>query len=241
MTVPLPNVRKLFIPDEGMRIYEADLAGADAQVVAAEANDVDLRTAFKEGLDVHAKNATDLWGTSFTLLEGSARSKRRKECKQAVHATNYGAAARTIATILNWRIHEADDFQSRWFRLHPGIREWHRRVEGLVRKRNVPNPFGYRIIYFDRIDALLPQALAWIPQSTVALVCFKGALQLQDKIPEVEILLQVHDSLVFQLPINSPRTHSEIQNALTVPVPYPDPLVIQWNLKTSTKSWGEVE
>lgn len=242
MTVELPNVRKLFIPDPGYMLFDADLAGADAQVVAAESNDTDLLSAFKGGLDVHAKNATDLWGSSFTSLPDGPRYRKRQQCKQAVHGTNYGASPKTLATILGWSQREAENFQSTWFRLHPGIRQWHQRVEADLRNTRVAsNRFGYRIIYFDRIDALLPQALAWIPQSTVALTAFKGALQLEKRCPFVEILIQVHDSVVFQVPFAHADKLDTFREALRVPIPYEPELVIDWSLARSDKSWGECE
>ena len=242
MTVELPNIRKLFVPDPGYIIFDADLAGADAQVVAAEAQDTALLKAFKDGIDVHDKNATDLWEKRYTSLEGNPRKAKRKECKQAVHATNYGASARTVAITLGWSVHEAEDFQKRWFALHPGIRTWHERVESDLRtNRTASNRFGFRIIYFDRIDGLLPQALAWIPQSTVAITCFRGALQLDKKVPEAQLLLQVHDSLVFQVPAGNSRGTEEIREVLKNPVPYNPPLIIDWKLSMSNKSWGECE
>jgi DNA polymerase I len=238
----LPNVRKLFIPDKGMMLFDADLAGADAQVVAAEADDTALLKAFKDGLDVHSSNAEALFGTAFTSLNGNARKAKRQQCKQGVHGTNYGASARTLAQILGWRVAEADSFQRRWFALHPGIRTWHDRTElNLRTSRTASNKFGYRIVYFDRIESLLPQALAWIPQSTVALVCFKGALRLKRELPWVDILLQVHDSLVFQVPMHRADEFEKIATTLEVPIPYPNPLTIAWSLSRSTKSWGDCE
>lgn len=75
----LPNVRKLIIPDPGYAIYEADLAGADAQVVAWEAEDDDLKSAFRAGLDVHSKNAEDMWGTEFTRLPIGSHARHTKK------------------------------------------------------------------------------------------------------------------------------------------------------------------
>jgi DNA polymerase-1 len=242
MSLVLPNIKKLFVPDRGMMLFDADLAGADAQIVAAEADDQPLLKAFREGLDVHSANAEALFGNGFTKLQGVARKAKRQETKQGVHGTNYGASARTLAGILNWSVSDANAFQNRWFSLHPGIRTWHQRTEGeLRRSRTATNKFGYRIVYFDRIDTLLPQALAWVPQSTVALVCFKGALRLKQELPWVDILLQVHDSLVFQVPMHRADQFEVLSRTLEVPVPYPQPLTISWGLARSEKSWGDCE
>jgi DNA polymerase-1 len=241
----LPNVRKIFIPDPGYIIFDADLAGADAQVVAWEADDEDLKAAFRAGLDVHDKNAEDLWGSAYTKLAGNSKegpkSVKRKQNKVAVHATNYGASSRTLAISLGWTVREADDFQKRWFSIHPGIKtNFHGRVErGLRENRTVKNAFGYHRIFFDRIDNSFTEALAWIPQSTVALVSFEGAIQLKEQCPYVEYLLQVHDSLVFQVPISKSNNIESLIQGLTVPVPYSDPLTIPWGIARSPKSWGD--
>lgn len=278
----LPNVRKLFIPDPGYVIFDVDLAGADAQVVAAEAEDDDLRNAFEAGLDVHDKNATDLWGTAYTSLAGDKdngpKSRRRKECKQGVHLTNYLGSARTAANVLGWTVREAEEFQHRWFSIHPGIKSnFHRKIESGIRTaRTVYNMFGYRRVYFDRIEECLSQAVAWVPQSTVAEVSFRGAIQLEERWnarypshpmslvsptypttrlpsilrgqsdePRCGLLLQVHDSLVFQVPKSLAydiEVLKFIRQSLRVPVPYsPRPLTIAWGMARSDKTWGDCE
>jgi DNA polymerase I len=242
-TTTMPNIRKMFVPDSGFTIFDVDLAGADAQVVAAEADDEDLLLAFKQGLDVHDKNARDLFGDAYTRLTGAARAKRRKESKQAVHATNYGGSARALAKVLGWTMREAEGFQRRWFSLHPRIKtNFHGRIESdLAQRRMVTNRFGYRRVYFDRIDSVFTEALAWVPQSTVAEVSFRGGITLVDACPWVEMLLQVHDSLVFQVRHCDENRLDEIRRHLATPIPYPNPLTIQWGLARSRVSWGDCE
>lgn len=246
----LPNVRKMFIPDPGKVIVDVDLAGADAQVVAWEADDTDLKAAFRAGISVHLKNGEDMFGDRFTKAEGhhknagTPKGQMYDALKRSVHLTNYLGTAygMSLNPNIGWPIHECNSFQERWFRLHPGVRGWHERIRrDISTSRAVRNRFGYRIVFFDRIDAILPAAVAWGPQSTVAEVCFRGALQLQ-RLPWVEILLQVHDSVVFQIPISrhaEASTEEAIKRHLEVPVPYPDPLLISWSYSASDKSWGD--
>jgi DNA polymerase-1 len=237
----LPNVRKLIIPDPGYAIYEADLTGADAQVVAWEAEDEDLKAAFREGLDVHVKNAEDLWGPAFTRLVGHARKARRQSTKVGVHLTNYGGSARALAISQGWLVSEAERFQRRWFSLHPGVKtNFHNRVEAsLATSKTITNRYGFRRVYFDRIDSVFGEALAWIPQSTVAITTYLGAFALEAAFPACEILLQVHDSLVFQFPLGKEPPAPDIRESLTIETPYPDPLYIPWKITRSTTSWGD--
>jgi len=240
----------MFIPDPDHIMIEADLSGADALVVAREAGDKELEDDILSGIDLHAKNATDLFGAEFDRLEKSSplRYQLRQQTKQGVHATNYGALARTLAGILGWTVVRADTFQRTWFSRHPGIYDWHRRTERqLSEDRTIRNAFGYRIIYFDRIDGLLPQALAWLPQSTVAETCFQGAMRVEKMCPWANIrsqglLLQVHDSLLMQVHKSIfPSCIPELKKALHNPVPYSPPLIIPWKISASAKSWGDVE
>lgn len=226
----LPNIRKLFIPPPNFIICDADLDRADLQVVVWEADDDDLKAKLREGVDMHSENAKDL-GISRPLA------------KAWVHGTNYGGGPRTMAINCGITIHQAEKMRNRWFQIHPGIKDWHdRTMASLETTRSVYNKFGFRRFYFDRIEGILPEALAWIPQSTVACVINKGLLNLAVNVPEVEILLQVHDSLVFQLPESkSSVLLPRVRESLLIPIPYEDPLTIPIGLKASNKSWGEVK
>ncbi len=243
----LPNVRKLFVPDKGYVIFDCDLSGADAQVVAWDAEDEELKDAFRRGEKIHVKNLEAMYDREFDPVldrkpQKGARYSAYDELKRSIHATNYGASARTLAITLGWKVKQAEQFQHRWFQLHPAIRRWHLRVEkDLQISRSVSNKFGYRIQYFDRVTNLFTKALAWIPQSTVGIVCSKGGVQVHKNLPWVEPLLQVHDSLVFQIPIHrcEPKSIDLIRAHLHVPVPYPDPLIIPWGASASLVSWGD--
>ncbi len=229
-TIELPNIKKCFIPDPGMTIGDFDLKGADAQVVAWEANDAQLMEFFRKGEgSIHDINML-------------VTKRSRQETKQGVHLTNYGGKAATCAKATGMTLYEATEFQANWFHAHPGIKEWHDRVWwGLLNNRKVTNILGYERMYFDRIDErLLPQALAWGPQSTVGLIISKALIRVHKTLPWIQPLMQVHDSLVLQWPTS--RTAEAIEKVLEcmkVVLPYPEPLIISASYKTSTTSWGD--
>lgn len=237
-TAPLPNLRRMFVPDKGYLLVDADLKGADAQVVAWDSGDEPLKQLFREGKPLHAENAKVMFGE----LAGPDGRKQPyyKECKQGVHATNYGGSPNALVAAMGWPLARARWFQETWFDHHPAIKDWHIRIDyQLQSTRSVCNKFGYRIVYFDRVEGLLPEGLAWIPQSTVAINCNRGLLQVRNKYPWVQMLLQVHDSGIFQIPYHREDKLPEIEETLKVEIPYEDPLVIPWGIKTSRKSWGE--
>lgn len=224
----IPNVKTIFIPDEGYTFFNLDLDRADLHVVVWEADDTELKAILREGVDIHAENAKVL-------------GCNRELAKSFIHGTNYGGSGRTMAINCGIPVQTAESYQSRWFGAHPGIKRWHVETEKRLRAtREVHNAFGYRRHYFDRVEGLLPEALAWIPQSTVACAINRAWVDLLDEQP-VQVLLQVHDSLAGQFPSNDEKNDwPTVISALSrIPVPYDSPLVIPVSLKTSTKSWGD--
>ena len=242
-----PNIRDLFVSDlEDYDIYDIDLKGADAQVVAAEADDEDLLSAFAAGLDVHAKNAEDMLGPQWRNASKEEQYFLRKQQKTAVHGTNYGATPYALSHQLGWDLRKSEAFQRRWFSLHPKIKDWHKRIlnqlkQPTLAKRAITNIFGYRIFFFDRIEENFKAALAYIPQSTVALVTRKAMVILSEKYPQAILVMQVHDSLVFLFPRSDRYLLPKLVKDVTIPLPYPKALSIPWEVSRHENTWGECE
>jgi DNA polymerase-1 len=247
----LPNIRKLFIPDEGFTFFDMDLDRADLQVVVWEAGEAELKEALRKGVDMHLLNAFALLGKEVALddlIEGtescirfkSDYKKERQLAKAFIHGTNYGGGARTMAIAAGVTVHQAEKFQKLYFGKYPGIKQWHERVEQqLASKHYVENILGYRRFYFEKTDGLLPEALAWIPQSTVACVINRAWVNIYENIPEVQVLLQVHDSLAGQFPSEmSEICIQKMTEQSQILLPYSDPLIIPIGIKTSPISWG---
>ena len=84
------------------------------------------------------------------------------------------------------------------------------------------------------------EAIAWLPQSTVALYINRIWMNIYKSHPHIQILLQVHDSLVGQFPSHrQDESIKQINECGQITLPYDDPLVIPMGLKWSNKSWGE--
>ncbi len=225
----LPNIRKLFRPEPGKYMCDSDLERADAYVVAWDSGAEDLKAMFRSGADIHTENA-------------KALKVSRNQAKQGVHLTNYGGTPRVLALTLGITIHEAERFQRRWFQVHPQIKVWHNEIlMQLAGRRYVENRFGYRRYYFGRPDSDLKEALAWIPQSTVACVINRGWVNLEKNLPWVKCKIQVHDSIVYEIPQSHLRDRKEIKKQLEIIVPYEDPLLIPIGFSYSEESWGLVK
>lgn len=248
----LPNIRSIFEPDPGYVWIELDLQRADLFVVAYEANDELLKKVMHTGADIHLVNSFILTGKPVPpmaeLIEDSpGYADHRKPMKLTrefakvwCHGTNYGGQPPTMAKNTGRSIAECTRAKSIWFEAHPGILQWHERVkEQALSRRFVANKLGYRWYIFDRIDSIIPEAIAWGPQSTVSVVINRIWMALFQRAPWIQVLIQVHDALCMQVPL------SRLQEALPiirecakVVVPYPEPLVIPHSLWLSPHSWG---
>lgn len=253
MDFTLPNIRSMYGPDQGFTFFDMDLDRADLQIVVREAAEPDWIAAMTQGVDMHLLNAyilarknppplDELVETHPNYRDHRAPLKHAREfAKVFCHATNYGGGAKTVAAHTGRTVQEIDAAQKYWFGAHPGIRKWHDRTfEQINRYRFVENKWGYRWYIFDRLEALLPEALAWVPQSTVGILINRIWTSFYENIPEVQVLLQVHDSLAGQFPTHRSATilplmekHSHIK------IPYDPPLIIPTGVKTSTVSWGD--
>ena len=255
-----PNLRTMFIPDPGKTFFDGDLDRADLQVVCWEADDEMLKIALRQGIDVHLLNAFVLQDKGIPPMEelvethpkypdhrGPLKSLR-EFAKTFCHGTNYLGQPRTMSAHTGWTVHAIEKSQNLWFAAHPGIKKWHERVIAQVsRHRFVENRFGYRWYIFDRTESIMPEAVAWIPQSTVSVVInriwraldpwgFDGLYRDRD----IEVSLQTHDSLSGQFPTEKKAAAiQEILRCGRVVIPYEDPLVIPFSVKTSEVSWGE--
>lgn len=239
----LPELRSAIVPDPGYILWEPDLAGADAQVVAFDADDPLLKQMFREGVKIHAERAKWIYG-------GNAGPDGKKEpyytlAKKGGHLWHYGGRAKTMSASLGISVAEAETLISRLETMHPAIKAWHRKVDNDVRtKRMIENAFGYRIVVFGRPEEALPQMLAWIGQGTVACIMNRVTVNLAHNVPDAIQLINVHDSDLGETLIEKwDETRPLIREQfLSVQVPYsPEPLVIPPELKVSTESWGKME
>jgi len=213
MEFTLPNVRTLFGPDPGFTFFDMDLDRADLQIVVRESGEKDWIAAMDLGVDMHLLNVYILDKQEPPPMEElieshpkyldhrTPRRAKREFAKTFVHATNYGGQPRTVSAHTGRSVQEVEHAQALWFGAHPGIKRWHdRTLDQITKRRFVENRFGYRWYIFDRLEGLLPEALAWVPQSTVGIVINRIWIAFHQSVPEVQTLLQVHDSLAGQFP-----------------------------------------
>lgn len=244
MGLRLPNIRRLFIPDHGYTIFDTDLSKADLRIVVWESDEREMKAMLREGRDPYVETAREFYhdpSIRKTLDDGSEHPKYRI-FKSFCHGTHYLGTPAGLSQRLGLTVREAERTQRWYFAKYPSIKLWQNEFKHRVSSRKfVQNIFGYRRYYFGRADdAMLREAIAWLPQSTVALYINHIWLSLFERHPNIEILMQVHDSLVGQFPSHQrDAALKAIAECGQVILPYEDPLIIPLGVKTSESSWGD--
>jgi DNA polymerase I-like protein with 3'-5' exonuclease and polymerase domains len=206
----------------------ADYSQAEARVVAHPAREPALIELFNDPeRDVQTENAARIFSEDI----GSVTFERRYLAKRVIHASNYGMGADKLESVVNEdaaatgvRITkaEAEDLISRYHMLYPGIRNnfW-REVETELRySRCLNTPFGRKRQFFGRWGhKFLNEAYSYIPQSTIGDLCCKALVRVSREIPEAEILLNVHDSILVQCESGNMvrRIIPRLEQAMTIP------------------------
>jgi len=210
------SVKKYLLADEGYLIYEVDLSQAENRIVAYIAPEPFMISAFETGIDIHRQTASLLFNIPFDKVSeepgssdiGNGTRSQRYWGKTSNHSLNYDLGYRSYAMRFELGLNEAKAIVDKYHKIYPGIRKYHSWVREYLmhNNRRLTNLLGRTRIFLDRWeDHLFKEAYNFIPQSTVAdMINEYGILHIHNnpELRKVEFLNQVHDSLVFQIPIS---------------------------------------
>lgn len=204
------------LADEGYYLYNIDLSQADNRVVAYVAPEPRMIEAFEAGIDVHARTAALIFHKNIDEISdepnsspiGGGKYSERFWGKKANHSLNYGQGLKTFALKCEVTEAEAKPVYEGYFRAYPGVRLYRKWIEAQLRdNRRLVTPFGQTRKFLDAWgDDLVRRALSYIPQNTVAFVINNRGINFlrenQDAFQPVELLDQIHDSILVQIPIS---------------------------------------
>jgi DNA polymerase I-like protein with 3'-5' exonuclease and polymerase domains/uracil-DNA glycosylase len=238
--IELPNIRTLFLFDPGRTGFDLDGDQADLRIVAGDSGCRQLAAYFAAGAKVYVEIAREFYrDPSITKAHPKYRTM-----KSLCHGSNYGGEPKGLSERIGLPVHDVERIQKWYFGMCPEIRQWQEDTKAQFNSRGyIENAFGYRLWRWDRPSRQLDnEALAWTPQSTVGILINKILLAIDQQLPDVELLLQVHDSLTGQVPteVFPQRKEQILSIASSVVIPCKHgPVTVPAGMKTSEVSWGE--
>lgn len=202
------RIRGAFIPQKDMLFLSADYSQIDLRVLAHYSQDEALLQAFRNGEDIHARTASQLFAVSPLLLT----SEMRRVAKSINFGIVYGMSAFGLSNQLDISRKEASRFIEKYFHLYGGVQNFMKSIveqageDGYVttllgRRRmlpeiNVKNKTRREFAERTAINTPIQGTAADI----IKLAMIKVVPALQKENLSAKLLLQIHDELVFELP-----------------------------------------
>lgn len=238
--IRLPNIKKLFLFDEGYEGFDLDGDSADLRIVTGESGCRAMQAYFAAKVKPYVEIAREFYHDPTITKHHPSYKLMKALC----HGSNYGGEAPGLSQRIGLPVHDVSRMQKWYFGMCPEIKRWQDDIREQGEKRGwIENPFGYRLYNWERWSRQVAnEFLAWTPQSTVGLLINKIAAAIDEQLPLVELLLQVHDSLNGQYPIEvAEQARKEIISiAESIVIPCKSgPVIVPAGLKVSTRSWGE--
>ncbi|QWD05302.1 DNA polymerase I [Polynucleobacter paneuropaeus] len=203
------RIREAFIPAPGCKLLSADYSQIELRIMAHIAEDANLLEAFATGKDVHQATAAEIFG--IPLAEVS--SEQRRYAKVINFGLIYGMSAFGLAGNLGIERGAAQNYIAKYFERYPGVAQYMERTRLEARDRGyVETVFGRRL-WLPEIKSNGPRrqgaeraAINAPMQGTAADLIKLAMIAVENWIEKeqlkTKILLQVHDELVFDVPLD---------------------------------------
>ena len=239
------KIREVFLADEGNTLLSADYSQIELRLVAHVANIKALKEAFRNGEDIHASTASVIFDVPITDMDPMIR----RRAKAINFGIIYGISPFGLARQLAIPRSEAAAFIESYFQKFPEIQDYMDRTKALARKQGfVVTPFGRRC-YSPGISDRNPNVRGFSERAAINAPIQGGAADIikraMIRIPDAlragglsaNMLLQVHDELVFEVPKDELDQTKEIVRTVMEGAAYLDvPLVVDIG---AGQTWAE--
>ncbi len=202
------KIRRAFVSSAGKKLVSADYSQIELRLLAEIAGIEQLRKAFREGLDIHAMTASEMFGVPVKDMPGEVR----RRAKAINFGIIYGISAFGLANQLGIGREEAGLYIRKYFERFPGIRDFIEETKKAAKRDGyVKTLFGRKCHYPDLVNAN-PSIRAFNEraavnarlQGTAADIIRRAMIRMEDALTRhklsAQMLLQVHDELVFEVP-----------------------------------------
>ena len=198
------RIREAFVSEAGKTLVSLDYSQIELRILAHVAGIETLKQAFRDGHDIHAMTASEM----FDVPLDEMTSDIRRQAKAINFGVIYGISGFGLARNLRIPRAEAQGFIDRYFERFPGIRAYMDDTVAFAKEHNrVETLFG-RVIHTPEINAKGPgagfakRAAINAPiQGTAADIIRRAMIRMPEAIAGLpaKMLLQVHDELIFEV------------------------------------------
>lgn len=240
------GIRRAFVPSAEKLFLAADYSQMELRILAHLSNDENLRAAFASGRDIHTATASRL----FELPVDQVTSAQRQLGKRINFSILYGLTPYGLSQDLKITFSDAKTYIQKYFEQYPGVLHWMEQVVEQAKQKGYVTTYWGRRRYipaiYEKNRSLYEEArrvaINTVAQGTAAEIMKLGMIRVYDVLQSqginAPLLLQIHDELLFEVPIDR-------KNEVEVLVKKELESVVQWNVPfevtvTCGATWAEV-
>ena len=220
--IPIRNeegrrIRQAFIAREGFTVVAADYSQIELRIMAHLSQDQGLINAFTQGKDIHRSTAAEIFGVELDEVT----SEQRRNAKAINFGLIYGMSAFGLSRQLGIGRADAQSYMDLYFKRYPGVQTFMHDIREKAKAQGyVETLFGRRLYLPDinssngmRRKAAERVAINAPMQGTAADIIKRAMIQLDQKLqndPNIAMIMQVHDELVFEVRSEKVAFYSEL-------------------------------
>ena len=220
--IPIRNeegrrIRQAFIAREGFTVVAADYSQIELRIMAHLSQDQGLINAFTQGKDIHRSTAAEIFGIALDEVT----SEQRRNAKAINFGLIYGMSAFGLSRQLGIGRADAQSYMDLYFKRYPGVQTFMHDIREKAKAQGyVETLFGRRLYLPDinssngmRRKAAERVAINAPMQGTAADIIKRAMIQLDQKLqndPDIAMIMQVHDELVFEVRSGKVAFYSEL-------------------------------
>ena len=202
------EIRRAFVAKPGHVLVDADYSQIELRVLAHISGDATMIDAFREGQDIHARTASEVYGVPLAEVTSAQRSAS----KAVNFGIVYGISDFTLAKNISVTRAEAKAFIDRYFERYPGVKKYmdgsvaEGKEKGFVttmmgRRRYLPEltSSNFNVRAFGERCAM-NSPIQGTAADIIKLAMVHVARELKERKLEAKLILQVHDELIIEAP-----------------------------------------
>jgi len=226
------EIRKMFIPKPGCVLVDADYSQIELRVLAHIAEDEAMRNAFCTGMDIHTATAAQVFGTE----PENVTSLQRRHAKAVNFGIVYGISEFSLSEDIGVSRYEAKQYIENYLSNYRGVRSYMKKVVDDAREVGFTQTLYGRKRYIPELKSsnfnirqgaeriALNSPIQGTAADLIKLAMIRVEEALNERYPQAELLLQVHDELIVECPEEiadevSQLVSSVMQNVAELAVP----------------------
>ena len=202
------RIREAFVPEKGNVLISADYSQIELRIMAHLSKDENLTYAFNNNLDVHSATAAEVFGVNLNDVS----QDQRRSAKAINFGLMYGMSAFGLTRQLDIPRAEAQKYLDTYFERYTGVKRYMEETKAQAKEDMFVETIMGRRLYLNEINAAnglrrqaAERAAINAPlQGSAADIIKKAMIDINTflfkEMPEVKMIMQVHDELIFEAP-----------------------------------------